>query len=134
MGTIHYSQAIKPDTAYLKKIIENSLLCDWVIRIEFHGGETGIHCWQQWDKTFFAIKSAKQVLQAITNCYTLRPRSMIRLYAEKIRPQTRLFFTVYNPQYLPAETEHKPHSTKQPFIQTHDQPATLIRVPTQYKN
>ena len=69
MGTIDYSQAIKPDTAYLKKIIENSLLCDWAIRIEYHGVNNGINCWQFCDKTFIDICSANNVIQAIINCY-----------------------------------------------------------------
>ena len=135
MGTIHYSQAIKPDTAYLRKVIENSLLGDWAIRIEYHGEETGINCWQLWDKTFFAIASAKDVLQAITNCYKTHPRSTIRIFAEKFHPQTRMLLTVYNPQYLPAVTELQPRPTRQPFNQPHDQtydrPAAPIRVTTQ---
>ena len=135
MGTLHYSQAIKPDTAYLRKVIENSLLRDWVIRVEYHGEETGINCWQLWDKTFFAIGSAKDVIQAITNCYKAHPRSTIRLYAEKFRPQTRMLFTVYNPQYLHTETERKTRSNNRPLTQPHDQPydqtTTPIRVTTQ---
>ena len=131
MGSIHYSQAIKPDTAYLKKIIENSLLRDWAIRIEYHGGETVTSGWQRWDKTFFSIQSAKDVVQAISNCYQAYPRCTIRLHAEKFRPQTRMLFTVYNPQYLPAEIERKPASTNQPFSQPTDQPSTTNRVITQ---
>ncbi|WP_455199535.1 ribulose bisphosphate carboxylase small subunit [Kaarinaea lacus] len=135
MGTIHYSQAIKPDTAYLRKIIENSLLCDWAIRIEYHGEETGVHCWQLWDKTFFAIKSAKDVVLAISNCYKAQPRSTIRIVAEKFRPQTRMLFTVYDPSYLLAKDELQPRTTRQPITQPrdqeYDQPALPVPVPTQ---
>lgn len=135
VATLHYSQAIKPDTAYLRKIIENSLLHDWAIRIEYHGEETGINCWQVWDNTYFAIKSAKDVVQAISNCYKAQPRCAIRMVAEKFRPQTRLLFTVYNPRYLNVETELQPRSIRQPLTQPrdqeHDQPAFPIPIPTQ---
>jgi ribulose bisphosphate carboxylase small subunit len=124
VGSINYSQAIKPDTAYLKKIIENSLLTDWAIRIEYHGGESETDCWQLWDKTFFAIRSAENILRAIVNCYTKHPRKTIRIYAEKCRPQTRMLFTVYNPQYLPAETELKTQTTARQLTLQYDQPPT----------
>lgn len=131
MGTLYYSQAIKPDTAYLKKIIESSLLCDWAIRVEYYCEEKRINCWQLWDKTYFAIRSARDVLRAISNCYKSHPRSTIRLHAEKFHPQTRMLFTVYNPQYLPAETEVRKQSSRQPYSDKHDQPRSPVRITTQ---
>lgn len=105
MGSINHSQAIRPDTAYLKKIIESSLLADWAIRIEYQSDESETTCWQLWDKACFAIRSAKPVLEALLACCAKHPKSTIRMSAEKFRPQTRLIYTVYNPQYLPAEIE-----------------------------
>ena len=105
MGSINYSQAIRPDKAYLKKIIESSLLADWAIRIEYQGDESSSNNWQLWGKAFFAIKSAEAVLTALMDCYAKHPASSIRLNAEKFRPQSRVLYTVYNPEYLPAETK-----------------------------
>jgi ribulose bisphosphate carboxylase small subunit len=107
LGSINHAQAIKPDTAYLKKMIESSLLADWVIRIEYQGDESEDSCWALWDQAYFAIRSANPVVEALLACYTKHPSCTIRIYAEKIRPQTRLLFTVYNPQYLPAEADAK---------------------------
>ena len=104
MGSINYSQAIRPDTAHLKKIIESSLLADWAIRIEYDCGESHATDWRIWDKTCFAITSAKPVLDALLDCYTRHPKSTIRINAERFCTQTRLLYTVYNPQYLTAET------------------------------
>ena len=104
MGSINYLQAIKPDTAYLKKIIENSLLSDWAISIEYQNANSESGAWQLWDKTFFAIRSAEAVLAALMQCYGRHPKSTIRLHAEKFRPLCRILYTVYDPQFLPAET------------------------------
>ena len=109
MGSINYSQAIRPDKAYLKKLIENSLLADWAIRIEYQGGTSNASSWQIWDKTFFAIRSAEAVLIAILDCYAKHPKSTIRIKAEKFLPQSMMMYTVYNPEYLPAETDLAPH-------------------------
>ena len=105
MGSINYSQAIRPDTAHIKKIIETSLLADWAIRIEYECGESHVTDWRLWGEPCFAITSAKPVLDALLDCYTRHPRSTIRIHAEKFSPETRLLYTVYNPQYLPAEAQ-----------------------------
>jgi len=110
VGSINHSQAIRPDTAYLRKIIESSLLADWAISIEYQSNEAGISGWQRWDKAFFAIRSAKPVLEAL-----------IRISAEKFRPHTRMIYTVYNPRYLPAETEAEAHTSTRQSAREHDQ-------------
>lgn len=98
MGSINYLQAIKPDVAKLRKLVENSLLSDWVVRVEFETGESESEDWQQWDDSFFAISSADPVLAAISDCYDKNPGYAIRINAEKFRPQTRMLFMVYKPQ------------------------------------
>jgi ribulose bisphosphate carboxylase small subunit len=108
VGTINYLQAIKPDTAYIKKIIENSLLSDWAIRIEYQELESELACWQLWDNTFFALRSANTVVESLMKCYTKNPKCTIRINAEKFSPQSNMLFTVYNPSFAPAETEYKP--------------------------
>jgi ribulose bisphosphate carboxylase small subunit len=105
VGSINYSQAIRPDRAYIKKIIESSLLADWAISIEYECGESHLSNWRVWGETCFAITSAKPVIDALLDCYAKNPRSTIRINAEKFCPKTRLLYTVYNPQYLNAETE-----------------------------
>lgn len=105
MGSINYSQAIRPDTGYIKKIIEASLLGDWAIRIEYECGEFDITDWREWGKTCFAITSAKPVIDALLDCYNKHPNSTIRINAEKFCPQTRLIYTAYNPQYLTTVIE-----------------------------
>ncbi|MBI1422182.1 MAG: hypothetical protein GC149_01865 [Gammaproteobacteria bacterium] len=127
MGSINYSQAIKPDTAYVKRIIENSLLSDWAIRIEYQSGESENTGWQLWDKTFFAISTAEAVLTALRDCYTKHPKCAIRLHAEKFRPQTRIVYTVYDPQYLPSETELKTQGSTRPASREYEQPVRQIR-------
>ena len=121
MGSISHSQAIKPDTAYLKKVIESSLLADWAISIEFQSGESEAVCWQLWDKAYFAIRSATPVLEALLACYTKHPGSTIRLRAEKFRPQTCLLYTIYNPQYLPADIQTNPQISSRQSPREHEQ-------------
>jgi ribulose bisphosphate carboxylase small subunit len=126
VGSINHSQAIRPDTAFLKKIIESSLLADWAISIEYQSSESEANCWQLWDKAYFAIRSAKPVLEALLDCYTKHPRSTIRICAEKFRPQTRMLYTVYNPQYLPAETASKPQTSPRQSPREHNQASVQI--------
>jgi len=103
MGAADYLQAIKPDTAKLRKIIENGLLFDWIIRIEYAGEQSNCDNWLQWKEAQFAIRSAEPVLAALKQCYQKHPNCMIRINAEKVRPQTSMLYTVYNPRYVTAD-------------------------------
>jgi ribulose bisphosphate carboxylase small subunit len=103
MGSSSYLQAIKPDTGKIKKLIESSLLFDWVIRIEYDRGKSEHSRWSQWDQTFFALRAAESVIAALKSCYSMNPDCIIRINAEKVRPQTCMYFTVYNPHYLHTE-------------------------------
>ncbi len=107
MGSASHLLAIKPDTGKIKKLVESSLLFDWIIRIEFDSRESEHSCWKQWDQTFFALRSAESVIAALKACYTKYPDYTIRINAEKVRPQTRMYYTAYNPQYLHAESTLK---------------------------
>ncbi len=126
MGSINYFQAVRPDTAYLKKIIETSLLSDWAISIEYQTRESETTCWQLWDKTFFAIRSAEHVLTALLNCYTRHPKSTIRIYAEKFRPQSRILYTVYDPHFLPAESAVNLQTPASLSPRDHERPSTPL--------
>jgi len=105
VGSVNYSQAIRPDTAYIKKIIENGLLCDWAISIEYHTSGIETAGWQLWNKTFFAVRSAEAVLESLLDCHAKHPRRSIRINAEKYRPQCRVLYTAYNPEHLPGDTD-----------------------------
>jgi ribulose bisphosphate carboxylase small subunit len=102
MGSVSYTQAIRPDTAQIRKLVENSLLFDWVIRIEYTNRTTGSIPWEQWGKPCFALRSADSVIASIKSCYTNNPGYAIRLTAEKVQPRTRMIYSVYNPQTLTA--------------------------------
>lgn len=112
MGTINYLQAIKPDTAYIKKIINASLLFDWAINIEYQEAGSGSARWSRWDDTFFALRSAGSVIESLMNCYKSNPECTIRINAEKFRPQSRLLYTAYNPAYAASETEVKAQDSR----------------------
>lgn len=128
MGSINYLQAIRPDTAYLKNIIENSLLSDWAITIEYLSENCDATTWQVWDHTFFAIRTAESVLAALMDCYTKCPRSTIRINAEKFRPHSRVLYTVYNPSYLPAKTDFRPQTSTSNLSRERGQTDTQIRL------
>ena len=107
MGTINYLQAIKPDTAYIRKIINAGLLFDWVIRIEYQEAAAECDGWQLWDQTFFALRSAEPVVESLMTCYTSNAEYTIRIKAEKIRPQTQFLLTVYTPGLMSSETQDR---------------------------
>jgi ribulose bisphosphate carboxylase small subunit len=103
VGTINHVHAIKLDTANIRNIIENSLLADWAIRIEYLEAEADSAHWQLWDEIFFALRTAKPVVESLVDCYTKNSNRTIRINAEKFRPQSRLLFTVCNPGYVLAK-------------------------------
>lgn len=82
----------------IENIIDQSLLGDWAIRIEYCGinaqGQTG---WVQWGSTIFAIRSPEQVMEAIDACHASYPAHEIRIHAEKFQPEMRMVFSVFNP-------------------------------------
>jgi ribulose bisphosphate carboxylase small subunit len=115
MGSLSYALAKKPDVAKLRKLIESSLRFDWIIRVEYVSDDYGSVCWQQWDKTFFAIRAADAVLLTVTDCYKNNPASTIRISAEKVRPQTHFLYTVYQPHSAAADAAIKPVLSKVPY-------------------
>ena len=115
MGSADYLQAIKPDMGKLRKLIENSLLADWIIRVEYSGTRASDDGWQQWDKAMFALKSADEVLAALKACYTHKPGCVIRINAEKVRPRTQMYYTAYRPFQSPAVQESEARVTGMPI-------------------
>ena len=80
----------------IENFIDQSLLGDWVIRVEYSGNnsqkQTG---WIQWGSPIFAIRSPDEVMEAIDACHANFPSQEIRIYAEKVRPEVRMVYSVY---------------------------------------
>ena len=91
----------------LETLINQSLRGDWIIRVEHSGlDETPQSRWQQWEKALFAVKSHEPVMEAIYACRSSNPTHSIRMYAEKVRPQTRFIYPVYDaPVNSPEEVQ-----------------------------
>ena len=82
----------------LKKIIEDSLTHDWVLRVEHtvDSGQENVQ-WQEWDKALFAITRAEPVIEKIVACRVRHPNQYIRLHAEKFNPRVEFLHCVYKP-------------------------------------
>ena len=80
----------------LRTMIDNSLLDDWIIRVEYAtcGGQSG-SCWQQWGKALFALASPEPALLAINACRAAHPGSSVPLNCQKVRPVTRMVYWVH---------------------------------------
>ncbi|KPJ97133.1 MAG: hypothetical protein AMJ55_00200 [Gammaproteobacteria bacterium SG8_15] len=91
----------------LEKLINQSLHGDWIIRVEHVGqDETQQSRWQQWEKALFAVKNSAPVMEAIYACRASNPSHSIRMHAEKVRPQTRFIYSVYDaPVNNPEEVQ-----------------------------
>jgi ribulose bisphosphate carboxylase small subunit len=127
MGAANYLQAIRPDTAKLRKMIENGLLFDWIIRIEHSDLSPDGQDWRQWENAQFAVRSAEPVLAALKRCYEKHPDCVIRINAEKVRPQTSMLYTAYNPRYVTADNIDVNNSAKLQKVETgRIAPASLI--------
>lgn len=81
----------------LERLIQQSLRGDWIIRIEHIGREGNLrNRWQQWGKALFAVQSADPVLKAIYNCHAKYRSHSIRIHAEKVKPQSCFYYSVYS--------------------------------------
>lgn len=93
--------------AELEQLIDQSLRGDWIIRVEHMAQDQPPHSrWQQWQNALFAVKSPNPVMEAIYACRASNPTHSIRMYAEKVRPQTRFIYPVYDaPVNNPEEAQ-----------------------------
>lgn len=110
----------------IKNFIDQSLLGDWIIRVEYaRNNSQGQLSWYQWGSTMFAIKSSADVLEAIDGCHASYPAQEIRIHAEKVRPETRLVYSVYNSAELDLKDEAsvslESEAANQEWIQSADE-------------
>jgi ribulose bisphosphate carboxylase small subunit len=95
-----------PSVAEVKKLVENSLTHDWILRIEHIGpcaGKAKRTQWQQWGDSLFAVTDAASVIDGIVSCRSSNPQHAIRLNAEKLKPRTQMYFPVYRPEQQGSE-------------------------------
>lgn len=77
----------------LEKFISQSLLANWTIYIEYLERDNKPQ-WQVWEKPLFAINNPSEVLSAIYDCCAQYPNAPIRIYAQQLRPETRLVYRI----------------------------------------
>ena len=90
-----------PSIAEVKKLVEDSLTHDWILRVEHIGpaaGDAKRAQWQQWGDSLFAVTDASSVVDGIVSCRYSNPQHAIRLNAEKVKPRTQMYFPVYRPE------------------------------------
>lgn len=90
-----------PLVAGLKKLVEDSLTHDWILRIEHIGPASGMAAhphWTQWGDSLFAVRDASSVIDTVVACRSSHPTHAIRLNAEKVNPRTRMVYAVYDPE------------------------------------
>lgn len=95
-----------PSVAEVKKLVEDSLTHDWILRIEHIGpgaGKAKHAQWQQWGDSLFAVTDASSVVDGIVACRSSNPQHAIRLNAEKLKPRTQMYFPVYRPEQQGSE-------------------------------
>ncbi|MGD8560285.1 MAG: ribulose bisphosphate carboxylase small subunit [Gammaproteobacteria bacterium] len=92
----------------LEEFIGRSLLGDWMIRIEHKGdNEPPYHRWQQWGDMLFAITRPDSVMEAIYACRSSYPAHAIRIYAEKVWPESRMIYRIHE---TPDSGQTRQHS------------------------
>jgi len=82
----------------VENLVQQSLRGDWIVRIQY-GEQVSAddHRWQQWKSPFFALRDASSLNEEILACRMCFPLQPIRLYAEKVRPESRFIYTLYTP-------------------------------------
>lgn len=88
----HLSYQVINDIA---QVIDNHLRGDWVIRIEYTEEVEYLNPnWKQWGKAFFKITAPDDVMDNILACHINNKLCSIRLHAEKIKPESCLYYSV----------------------------------------
>ena len=86
-------KAVKKDLGQIRDIIENSLLYDWAINIEYAVmTKANKVAWSKWDKTFFAITDSDPVLEKIMECCRNNPDCSMKLVCEHFCPDYQLIY------------------------------------------
>ena len=79
----------------IEKFVGQSLLGDWIIRVQYSTTNAkGQASWQQWGDTLFAIRSPVDVMQTLDDCRANFPEQELRIYAEKVRPESRIVYGI----------------------------------------
>ena len=102
-----------PSVAEVKKLVEDSLVHDWILRIEHIGSVPGktvrAQC-QQWGESLFAVSDASSVIDGIVACRASYPKHAIRLNAEKVNPRTQMYYPVFQPGQQGSEARIPHHA------------------------
>lgn len=79
----------------IDQLVNDSLHSEWAIYIEYARKDVETYMnWCRWGKVHYAVKDAKNIIDAIGACYASYPDYLIRLYAEKFRPNTHLIYWI----------------------------------------
>jgi ribulose bisphosphate carboxylase small subunit len=100
MRSSHWGTPLLPIACFndLKQTIEQSLIGNWIIRIEYAADdESAFTGWRTWGKPMFAIRDTAPVVNAILACRASFPHHGIRMTAERLNPASRLVYWVHQP-------------------------------------
>lgn len=109
----HLSYQVITDVA---QVLDNHLRYDWVIRIEYTKEIEYLKPnWQQWGKPFFNIKAPAEVMDNILACHINNQLCSIRLHAEKINPESNLYYSVCQACQVSNDIKRASHGSKTNF-------------------
>lgn len=88
----HLSQKVMSD---LTSIIDNHLLHEWAISIEYTDDIQYLNTkWNKWGNTFFKNFNSSGVIEEVFFCHASNPLCAMRLHAEKFSPESCLYFSI----------------------------------------
>jgi len=102
----------------IEQLVKGTLHTDWAIFIEYgEFSESKSTTWHRWGKAHFDVQSAEPVIDAILACRSCYPNFHIRLYAEKLRPSTKLVYCVHKPtENFPGERAYLTDQALSPYV------------------
>ncbi|MDZ7661702.1 ribulose bisphosphate carboxylase small subunit [Thiohalophilus sp.] len=109
----------------VENLVQHSLRGDWIVRIQY-GVSTSDNTlgWHQWQSPFFALQNARSLNEAILACRLNYPLHPVRLYAEKVRPESHFIYWIHTPDHQappPAESLPEPRYTQPALILDYQQ-------------
>lgn len=86
-----------PHLEEVSALLRDHLQGDWIVRIEHLNPRDRLRTlWRTWGRTRYVRQGTEAVMDSILDCHLAHPQHSIRLCAERMRPETRLVYWIYD--------------------------------------
>lgn len=86
-----------PHLEEVSALLRDHLQGDWTVRIEHLNPRDRLRTlWRSWGRSQYVRHGTEALMDNILECHLAHPQHAIRLCAERLRPETRLVYWIYD--------------------------------------